>query len=146
MLPHKTQTSAPRPRMLSTWLFVVAAMIVLMVAVGGITRLTESGLSMVRWEPISGAVPPLNDAQWQELFEKYQNDFALLNRVLDAYEPAANRIANTVAVSFVEERERVIGQQQDAIQFSKLQFVRLASIRSSHSGVTKTTTDNGDAR
>ena len=40
----------------------------------------------------------------------------MLNRVLDAYEPAANRIANTVAVSFVDERERVIRQQQDAIQ------------------------------
>ena len=44
------------------------------------------------------------------------DDFPLLNRILDAYEPAANRIANTVAVSFVEERERVIRQQQDAIR------------------------------
>ena len=44
------------------------------------------------------------------------SDFALLNRVLDAYEPAANRIANTVAVSFVDERERVIRQQQDSIR------------------------------
>ena len=44
------------------------------------------------------------------------DDFGLLNRVLDAYEPAANRIANTVAVSFVEERERVIRQQQDALR------------------------------
>jgi hypothetical protein len=43
------------------------------------------------------------------LFEKYHHDFALLVRVLDAYEPAANRIANTVAVSFVEERERASG-------------------------------------
>ena len=45
-----------------------------------------------------------------------QADFALLNSVLDAYEPAANRIANTVAVSFVDERERIIRQQQDAIR------------------------------
>ena len=44
------------------------------------------------------------------------SDFPLLNRILDAYEPAANRIANTVAVSFVEERERVIRQQQDALR------------------------------
>jgi rsbT co-antagonist protein RsbR len=50
------------------------------------------------------------------LFEKYQRDLPLLNRVLDAYEPAANRIANTVAVSFVDERERVIRQQQDSIR------------------------------
>ena len=57
----------------------------------------------------------LRDVLARSLFEKYQGDFSLLNRVLDAYEPAANRIANTVAVSFVEERERVIRQQQDAI-------------------------------
>jgi len=58
----------------------------------------------------------LRDVLARSLFEKYQEDFALLNRVLDAYEPAANRIANTVAVSFVEERERIIRQQQDAIR------------------------------
>ena len=58
----------------------------------------------------------LRDVLARSLFEKYQRDFPLLNRILDAYEPAANRIANTVAVSFVEERERVIRQQQDAIR------------------------------
>jgi rsbT co-antagonist protein RsbR len=57
----------------------------------------------------------LRDVLARSLFEKYQEDFALLTRVLDAYEPAANRIANTVAVSFVEERERIIRQQQDAL-------------------------------
>jgi rsbT co-antagonist protein RsbR len=49
----------------------------------------------------------------RSLFEKYQDDF---NRVLDVYEPAANRIANTVAINFVQERERVIRQQQEAIR------------------------------
>src|SRR5690349_12441715 len=58
----------------------------------------------------------LRDVLARSLFEKYQRDFPLLNRVLDAYEPAANRIANTVAVSFVEERERIIRQQQDSIR------------------------------
>ncbi|MFN3943806.1 MAG: COX15/CtaA family protein [Allosphingosinicella sp.] len=61
-----------RPRALSNWLFAVAALVVLMVVVGGITRLTESGLSMVRWEPISGIVPPLNEAQWQAEFDHYR--------------------------------------------------------------------------
>jgi len=56
------------------------------------------------------------DVLARSLFEKYQDDFGLLGRVLDAYEPAANRIANTVAVSFVDERERVIRQQQEAIR------------------------------
>jgi rsbT co-antagonist protein RsbR len=58
----------------------------------------------------------LRDVLARSLFEKYRDDFDLLNRVLDAYEPAANRIANTVAVSFVEQRERVIRQQQDSIR------------------------------
>ena len=58
----------------------------------------------------------LRDVLARSLFEKYQSDFDLLNRVLDAYEPAANRIANTVAGNFVGERERVIRQQQEAIR------------------------------
>jgi rsbT co-antagonist protein RsbR len=58
----------------------------------------------------------LRDVLARSLFGKYHEDFALLSRVLDAYEPAANRIAHTVAVSFVEERERVIRQQQDSIR------------------------------
>jgi rsbT co-antagonist protein RsbR len=52
----------------------------------------------------------------RSLFAKYHGDFALLNKVLDAYEPAANRIANTVAVGFVQERERIIREQQEAIR------------------------------
>jgi len=58
----------------------------------------------------------LRDVLARSLFKKYQHDFEVLARVLDAYEPAANRIANTVAVSFVEERERIIRQQQEAIR------------------------------
>jgi rsbT co-antagonist protein RsbR len=65
---------------------------------------------------VVGIVLLLRDVLARSLFEKYQKDFKLLNRVLDAYEPAANRIANTVAVSFVRERERIIRQQQDAIR------------------------------
>jgi rsbT co-antagonist protein RsbR len=58
----------------------------------------------------------LRDVLARSLFEKYQRDFDFLNRVLDAYEPAANRIANTVAFSCVEEREPIIRQQQDSIR------------------------------
>jgi rsbT co-antagonist protein RsbR len=65
---------------------------------------------------VVGIVLLLRDVLARSLFEKYQKDFELLNRMLDAYEPAANRIANTVAVSFVQERERIIRQQQDAIR------------------------------
>ena len=65
---------------------------------------------------VVGIVLLLRDVLARSLFEKYRHDPELLNRILDAYEPAANRIANTVAVSFVEERERVIRQQQDALR------------------------------
>ncbi len=70
----------------------------------------------VETHEVLGIVLLLRDVLARSLFKKYQYDFELLNRVLDAYEPAANRIANTVAVSFVEQRERVIGQQQEAIR------------------------------
>lgn len=64
--------ATPRPRSVAAWLWLVAALIVLMVAVGGITRLTESGLSITEWKPVSGAIPPLNAADWQAEFAKYQ--------------------------------------------------------------------------
>jgi rsbT co-antagonist protein RsbR len=70
----------------------------------------------VETHEVVGIVLLLRDVLARSLFEKYHDDFDLLDRVLDAYEPAANRIANTVAVSFVEERERVIRQQQDALR------------------------------
>jgi rsbT co-antagonist protein RsbR len=70
----------------------------------------------VETNEVVGIVLLLRDVLARSLFEKYHDDFGLLNSVLDAYEPAANRIANTVAVSFVQERERVIRQQADAIR------------------------------
>ena len=70
----------------------------------------------VETHEVLGIVLLLRDVLARSLFKKYQSDFPLLNRVLDAYEPAANRIANTVGVSFVQERERVIRQQQEAIR------------------------------
>jgi cytochrome c oxidase assembly protein subunit 15 len=59
-------------RPLRWWLIIVAAMIVAMVLVGGATRLTESGLSIVEWKPVTGALPPLTQAHWQEAFEAYK--------------------------------------------------------------------------
>ncbi|MCB5197958.1 COX15/CtaA family protein [Loktanella sp. TSTF-M6] len=54
------------------WLMMLFALLVVMIAVGGLTRLTDSGLSITEWAPISGAVPPLNDADWQAEFEAYK--------------------------------------------------------------------------
>jgi len=64
-------TDADRRRV-AIWLLACAALVFLIVAVGGVTRLTRSGLSIVEWQPLVGAVPPLSQADWQELFAKYQ--------------------------------------------------------------------------
>jgi rsbT co-antagonist protein RsbR len=70
----------------------------------------------VETHEVLGIVVLLRDVLGRALFVHHQGDYELLNRVLDAYEPAANRIAVTVGVSFVEERERVIREQQAAIR------------------------------
>jgi heme a synthase len=59
-------------RAIRTWLLAVAALVLAMVAVGGATRLTESGLSIVEWQPVAGMLPPLSEAQWQAQFDKYK--------------------------------------------------------------------------
>ena len=56
-------------RQIATWLLLVCTLIFAMVILGGVTRLTHSGLSMVDWHPIHGIVPPMNDAEWLEEFE-----------------------------------------------------------------------------
>lgn len=64
--------SPSRPIALANWLLVVAALVVLIVMVGGITRLTESGLSITQWNPITGVLPPIGEAEWQAEFAKYR--------------------------------------------------------------------------
>lgn len=59
-------------KVIAYWLFVMCAMVFVMVILGGVTRLTHSGLSMVDWRPITGWLPPLNDAEWQSVFELYK--------------------------------------------------------------------------
>ena len=68
-------------RAIGRWLAVWAAMIALLVLIGGATRLTESGVSITQWQPVSGVIPPMNDAQWTAEFEKYQQipQYKLLN-------------------------------------------------------------------
>lgn len=68
--------------MIRWWLYSVCFLILVMVVVGGATRLTESGLSITEWKPIHGAIPPLSEADWQEEFEKYQQipEYQLINK------------------------------------------------------------------
>ncbi len=73
MVANKTLVHGiSQPLALARWLLVVAAMVFIMLVVGGITRLTESGLSITEWKPLTGAIPPLNETQWQVEFAKYQ--------------------------------------------------------------------------
>jgi cytochrome c oxidase assembly protein subunit 15 len=77
-MAYSRTLDAPRPAAarqvasLRAWLFTVAALVFLMVGVGGATRLTGSGLSITEWQPIVGIVPPLSQADWLEAFAKYQ--------------------------------------------------------------------------
>ena len=64
------------------WLMVLFAMVMVMIAVGGLTRLTDSGLSITEWRPVTGALPPMSDAAWQEEFDKYRQipQYELVNK------------------------------------------------------------------
>jgi cytochrome c oxidase assembly protein subunit 15 len=94
ILPLRLAPSRPVPglaravandRAIAAWLFACCALVFAMIVIGGVTRLTRSGLSIVEWQPIVGALPPLTDAQWQQAFAKYQAtpEFRLVNHAMD---------------------------------------------------------------
>src|SRR5262245_53319267 len=93
-----------RPRALVLWLSFVAALIVAMVVVGGVTRLTESGLSITQWKPIAGIIPPLNNAQWQAEFANSQQipGYQQLNQGMT--------LAGFKAIFFWEYLHRLLGR------------------------------------
>ena len=72
-------------RALAAWLLVNVALVFAMVVVGGVTRLTHSGLSIAEWQPLVGALPPLSEADWQALFARYREtpEFRLVNFAMD---------------------------------------------------------------
>ncbi len=69
-------------RAVGIWLLSVASLIILMVLVGGLTRLTDSGLSITEWKPVTGALPPLSQADWMSEFDKYKSipEYQLVNK------------------------------------------------------------------
>ena len=85
-LPLAADSDRLRP--VRAWLWLVAALVFAMVMVGGATRLTGSGLSITEWKPVSGAIPPLGDAAWQDAFAKYQASpqYELLNKGMELAE------------------------------------------------------------
>jgi cytochrome c oxidase assembly protein subunit 15 len=72
MAARSSATSRQNDRVIGIWLLICCAAIAAMVVIGGITRLTESGLSIVRWEPVAGVLPPLSQADWLHLFDLYK--------------------------------------------------------------------------
>ncbi|MDP7544035.1 MAG: COX15/CtaA family protein, partial [Alphaproteobacteria bacterium] len=73
---------------MAIWLFVCCAMIFVMVVLGGVTRLTHSGLSMVEWKPVTGFLPPLGEEEWWDIFGKYQEfpEYQKINTGMDLAE------------------------------------------------------------
>ncbi|HET8996787.1 MAG TPA: COX15/CtaA family protein [Acetobacteraceae bacterium] len=80
--PNDRAASLQNRRLVAIWLFSVAGMILVMVVLGGVTRLTGSGLSIMEWEPFRGVLPPLNHAQWEKLFALYKQipQYKLVNQ------------------------------------------------------------------
>ncbi len=82
---------AAAKKQIAVWLLVCCAMIFLMVVVGGVTRLTHSGLSITEWQPLVGVVPPVGEQQWSEVFDKYQQtpEYMKINRgmTLEEFKP-----------------------------------------------------------
>jgi len=95
-----------RPRAISLWLTLVAAMVIAMVVVGGITRLTESGLSITEWKPVTGALPPLSAAQWQAEFEGYKQ----IGEYQQVAGPAGMTLADYKFIYFWEWSHRLLGR------------------------------------
>lgn len=100
------QNATSRPLALARWLFAVAGIVTLMIVVGGITRLTESGLSITEWKPVTGAIPPLTEAQWQAAFEAYQR----IPQFTEVNGPAGMTLAGFKVIFFWEWFHRLIGR------------------------------------
>jgi heme a synthase len=99
-------TAAPRPVALSNLLLAVAALVFAMVVVGGITRLTESGLSITEWNVVSGVVPPLSHAEWERAFTLYQQT----PQYREVAGPAGMTLAGFKFIFFWEWAHRLLGR------------------------------------
>lgn len=106
--PHPAATASGRssPRALSNLLLLVAGLVFAMVVVGGITRLTESGLSITQWKPISGAIPPLSHADWQHAFDLYKQT----PQYREVAGPAGMTLAGFKFIFFWEWVHRLLGR------------------------------------
>jgi len=95
-----------RPIAISNWLYSVAFLVFVMVIVGGVTRLTESGLSITEWKPITGAIPPMSQAAWVSEFEKYKQ----IPEYLEINGPAGMTLEDFKFIYFWEWVHRLLGR------------------------------------
>jgi cytochrome c oxidase assembly protein subunit 15 len=101
-----TMLAEKRPAALANLLFFVAALVFAIVVVGGITRLTESGLSITRWDPVSGAIPPLTHADWQHAFDLYRQT----PQYQEVAGPAGMTLSGFKFIFFWEWMHRLLGR------------------------------------
>ena len=94
------------PLAIARWLFIVAALVAAIVVVGGVTRLTESGLSITEWKPLTGAIPPLGDAQWQAAFAAYRR----IPQYVEVNGPAGMTLADYKFIYFWEWAHRLLAR------------------------------------
>ena len=101
---HSVHTEQRDQRQIGLWLLICCALIFSMVVLGGVTRLTGSGLSMVEWDPIMGIVPPVTAAEWEDVFAKYRQspEYLKINRGMD--------LAGFKRIFLYEYAHRVLGR------------------------------------
>jgi heme a synthase len=110
-----------RPLALSNLLFLTAALVFAMVVVGGITRLTESGLSITEWKPISGAIPPLNRADWSHAFDLYKQT----PQFREVAGPAGMTLSGFKFIFFWEWVHRLLGRVIGVVFFVGIAWLAL---------------------
>ena len=103
--PERLQSQI-RPLPIARWLLAVALLVTLIVVIGGITRLTESGLSITEWKPVTGAIPPLSEAQWQAEFAAYQR----IPQYTEVNGPAGMTLADYKFIYFWEWAHRLLAR------------------------------------
>ena len=104
--PAAAKVAAARPAALARWLQLAAALVVAVLVVGGITRLTESGLSITEWKPVTGVFPPMSEAAWQAEFARYQRipEYVAING------PAGMTLADYKVIYFWEWLHRLLAR------------------------------------
>lgn len=105
-----------RNKVIAAWMLLVCLVLVAMVVLGGVTRLTGSGLSMVQWEPVTGVLPPSNDREWQQVFDLYKAtpEYQKINSHFD--------LENFKSIFWFEFAHRVLGRAIGALFFLPMLF------------------------